>query len=69
MYGSYTDNSSDIKKLRQQGCTAILNLMSEQEMKKRHINYLQTMKTYQQNDIKTAFTIPISDTNSKELQK
>jgi len=41
--------------------------MSEQEMKKRHINYLQTMKTYQQNDIKTAFTIPISDTNSKEL--
>jgi hypothetical protein len=61
MFGSYTENLSEIKRLNQEGCTAVLNLMSEQEMKKRNINYLHIMKIYQQNGIKTAFTIPINE--------
>ena len=47
MYGSYTENPNEIKRLSQEGCTAVLNLMSEQEMRKRNINYLQIMKIYQ----------------------
>ena len=47
MYGSYTENVSEIKRLSKEGCTAVLNLMSEKEMKNRNINYLQIMKIYQ----------------------
>jgi hypothetical protein len=47
MYGSYSENVSEIKRLGKEGCTAVLNLMSEKEMKNRNINYLQIMKIYQ----------------------
>ena len=69
MYGSYAENISDIQRLNELGCTAVLNLMSEQEMSSRNYNYLQTMKLYQQNGIKTAITIPINEQNNVEFQK
>ena len=44
MYGPYAENEKDVIKLSNNGCTAVLNLMTEKEMKIINYDYFKTMK-------------------------